>query len=168
MKLLKNENKSVCEYACLSVQGTAKTSYDSATIHSPDLLHSKDVQKPRDNSRTFLCHVYGTSIDPESGLWSLFFDNSRAQLSSSKRTVSVLQPCHLIVLLLAGRVITKQPRGMLAPSGQGISKLGCYLGFQIWKKPGKHFLLMFHQLKAAAAILQHAIFRSRRGEETKN
>ena len=45
MKLLKNENKSVCEYACLSVQGTPKTSYDSATIHSPDPLHSKDVQK---------------------------------------------------------------------------------------------------------------------------
>lgn len=95
------------------------------------------------------------SIDPESGFWSLFFDNSGAQLSS-KRMVS-----HLIMLLVTGRVITKQPKGMLASSEQGISKLGCYLGFQIWKTLGKHFLLVFHQVKAAAEILQNPIFRSR-------
>ena len=107
----------------------------------------QECRKSRDDSRTFLCHAYGTSIDPDSGLCSLSFDNSRAQLSSSKRASFCSPILSSIILLLAGRVITKQPRGMPASSRQWFSKLGCYLGFQIWKKLRKHFLLMFHHSK---------------------
>jgi len=45
MKSLKTENKPVCERMCLCMQGTDKTSYDSATIHSQDPLYSKNAEK---------------------------------------------------------------------------------------------------------------------------
>lgn len=156
--------KQICEYACLCVQGTDKTSYDSTTIHSRD-PYFKDVEKA-EMTVGLSCAMYTAQVkiqNQASGPYSLI--TQELSLVVRKGLVSIPQPSHLIMLvalLLAGRVITKQPRGMLASSGQGISKLGCYLGFQIWKKLGKHFLLTFHQLKAAE-ILQNAIFRSRQG-----
>lgn len=41
-EIVKNLNQI---HAWLRTQGTDKTSYDTATIHSQDLLHSKDVEK---------------------------------------------------------------------------------------------------------------------------
>lgn len=127
---------------------------------------SQGCRKSRDDSRTCMCHVYSTDRGPGSGFCPYFL-NTQSPAWQFKKDQSLLpQLSHLImlvVLLLAGRVITKQPRRILASSGKEISKLGCYLGFQIWKKVGKHFLLMFHQLKSAAGILQNAIFRSKGG-----
>lgn len=80
---------------------------------------------------------------------ALFFDNSGAQLSSKRTGVSSDHA--------AG---DRQGEHQAAP-GQGISQPQCHLGFQIWYNLGKHFLLVFYQVKAAAEILQNSVFRSR-------
>lgn len=118
-------------------------------------LYPKDTEK----AKTFLYHIHGTSIGPESGLWSLFFDKSRSQLSRSKRT-------HLC---------SPAPSGHAAVGGQGDHQAAKRDAGTFWARNlktrmllmfsdlqlGKHFLLVFHQFKAAAEVLQNVIFRSR-------
>lgn len=89
---------------------------------------------------------------PESGFWSLFFGISGAQLSSTRAGFSCAHA--------AG---DRQGDQQAAKRGAGIPWTWNFITRTLLgiSDLGKDFLPVFHQVNAAAEILQNSIFRSR-------